>query len=115
MIIDTSACKPVESKVIDKYFESLVNRFFKILPMRENGEASLETYMRSLQCELLGCKNLISLFKESDSYISLLSILQYLVDTPECPVADVKREVFKAISICNRIRQSLDDKEADAR
>lgn len=111
MNIDTSARQPVDSKIIQNYLKSLINRFFKILPMRENGEASLEVYMRSLQCELLGCQSLMPIFGENDSYISLLSILQFLSDTPDCPIAEVKREVFRAISICNKLRASLIEEE----
>ena len=36
--------------------------------------------------------------------MTLISILQYLIDTPDCPVQDVKREVFRAISICNKLK-----------
>ena len=37
-------------------------------------------------------------------YVSLLAILQYLIDNPETSVHTVKREVFRAISICNKLR-----------
>ena len=37
-------------------------------------------------------------------YMTLLSILQYMIDNPECSVTSVKREVFRAISIINKIK-----------
>lgn len=102
--IMTSADKPVASALLRNYFHNLVNQFFKILPMRENGEASLYTYMKSLQSELLGCKEFIPDIRENSSYLTLLAILQYLGDNPACSVAEVKREVFRAISICNKLK-----------
>lgn len=110
-----STQRNIGSTSISAYIESLVNRFFKILPMRENGEATLDVYMRGLQCELLGCQNLMPMFSENDAYISLLSILQFLIDNPECPVAEVKREVFAAISICKKMTQLLNPEGAESK
>ena len=100
----TSVGEPVTSDLLRNYFRNLVNQFFKILPMRENEEKSLGVYMKSLQAELLGCKALIPEIRNNSLYLTLLSILQYLIDTPECAVSEVKREVFRAISICNKIK-----------
>ena len=36
--------------------------------------------------------------------MTLLSMLQYMIDRPDCPVSEVRREVFRAISICNRLK-----------
>ena len=91
-------------QLLHNYFKTLVNQFFKILPIREQNEESLTTYMQSLQAELLGCKGLVSAIQNDASYLTLLSILQYLIDNPECTVREVKREVFRAISICNKLK-----------
>lgn len=104
MIIETIAGKPTDAKLLYNYFKTLVNQFFKILPIRENEEASLPTYMRSLQVELLGCKEFIPLLCEDAAYLTLLGILQYLIDNPQCTVREVRREVFRAISVCNKLK-----------
>lgn len=104
MMVETTAGEPIESEILHNYFRKLVNHFFKILPIREQNEESLTTYMQSLQAELLGCKGLISAIQNDASYLTLLSILQYLIDNPECTVKEVKREVFRAISICNQLK-----------
>lgn len=111
MMIDTVTGKPIQKKLLRNYFKNLVNQFFKILPIRESGEDSLTTYMQSLQAELLGCKSLIGELQNDASYLTLLAILQYLIDNPECSVGVVKREVFKAISICNRLKAQCYEKE----
>ena len=111
MTIDTAAGIPVTAELLQNYFTRLVNQFFKILPIRESGEESLTTYMKSLQAELLGCKSLIEGLQNDASYLTLLAILQYLIDHPECSVGVVKREVFQAISICNRLKAQCYEKE----
>lgn len=104
MTIQTTAGIPMNATMLSGYMRSLVNRFFKILPIKESGEDSLETYMRSLQSELLGCKELIVAIHEDCEFVSLLNILQYLIDNPECSLVIVRREVFRAISICNKLK-----------
>ena len=104
MMVETTAGTPIDAEVLHNYFRNLVNHFFKILPIREQNEESLTIYMQSLQAELLGCKGLVSAVQNDASYLTLLSILQYLIDNPECTVREVKREVFRAISICNKLK-----------
>lgn len=104
MMINTSTGCQIDTNFLYIYFKNLVNNFFKILPMRENQEISLPIYMRSLQIELLGCKEFIEIIKYDSLFITLLSILQYLIDNPNCPVCEVKREVFRAISICEKLK-----------
>lgn len=104
MMVQTTTGVCIDAKMLGGYLRSLVNRFFKILPIKEDGEESLETYMRSLQAELLGCKELIAAINGDPLFMSLLNILQYLIDNPECSQPVVKREVFRAISICNKLK-----------
>ena len=55
-MINTSTGLLIEDKYILDYFEHLVDRFYKILPIREEGMSdTLPKYMRSLQIELIGC------------------------------------------------------------
>lgn len=104
MTIDTRAGVSIDAGILHNYFKRLVNQFFKILPMRENSEETLTTYMQSLQTELLGCQSFIVAIHNDSDYLTMLSILQYLIDHPDCSVSKVKREVFRAISICNKLR-----------
>ena len=113
MMIKTTAGVPMDAMILKNYFRTLINLFFKILPIWESGESSLETYMKSLQAELLGCKELIEAIHSDPLFLSLISILQYLIDTPSIEVSVVKREVFRAISICNKLkaRYAVDESE----
>lgn len=104
MMIQTKAGVQMDAVVLNNYFRALINLFFKILPIWESGESSLDTYMRSLQAELLGCKELVEAIHEDPLLLSLVSILQYLIDNPSLEISTVKREVFRAISICNKLK-----------
>jgi hypothetical protein len=60
--------------------------------------------MESLQAEVLGCEALVETIKADSMFLSLVSILQYLIDHTESEVIVFRREVFKAISICNKLK-----------
>lgn len=104
MKIDTSANIPLDSELMSNYFDSLVNRFFKILPIKEQNCESLDIYLVTFQHELIGCKSLITAINNDALFLSLISCLQYLIDHPECSVKTVRRYVFNAISICNKLK-----------
>ena len=93
----------ISDQMFDKKMACFVNQFYKILPIKESGEPSLTQYMRSLQREMLGCKGLITALDNDAQYLSLLSILEYLIDN-DCDVATVKSDVFRAIGIIKRMR-----------
>lgn len=97
----------ISDELLGNYIDSLVNCFFKILPMRENGEASLALYLEGLRREMLGCGNLIPALKNEAMYLTLLSILQSFIDNPDMDIPDVKRDVFRAISVCNKLRKNV--------
>lgn len=103
MTIETVGNAQIDRSLLRKYFKSLINSFFKILPMREANEPTLQTYMCSLRAELLGCQNLIPDLSNHTSYLTLLSVLQYLIDNYDEAVPVVKREVFRAINICSKL------------
>ncbi len=104
MMIQTKIGVPMDAEILYNYLCNLVNLFFKILPIRESGESSLGTYMQSLQAELIGCKELITAIHYDSQFLSLICILQNLIDNPTLDIPSVKREVFRAISICNKLK-----------
>ena len=104
MIIETSAGVTLSATFISNYFKNLINQFFKILPLWESSEPTLPKYIRSLQIELLGYKELILSVKNDSQMLSLVAVLQYLLDNPATDITTVKSEVFKAISICSKLQ-----------
>ena len=104
MIPPTSNQNVISDELLHNYFKRLVNSFFKILPMRENGEQSLGTYLVTLQQELMGCGSFVPQMDKDPSFLTLLSILQFMIDNPNIPVVDIRRDVFNAITVCNELR-----------
>jgi hypothetical protein len=100
----------ITDRMVDNYLSGLVNKFFKILPMKETGEPSLNEYMSSLKIELSGCKDIVAKLDDDAMWLTLISILQYMIEN-ECDVKVVKREVFKAISLCKKMRATYAEKE----
>lgn len=96
--------------MFSNYLRALVGQFYKILPIKESGEPSLGKYMESLQRELLGCHSLIVALENDDLFLSLLSILQYLIEN-DCDTKIVKSEVFKAITICKKLQKRYENEE----
>ena len=109
--LQTSAGLPLCLSISEKYFCSLVDRFFKILPIREKEEESLPIYLQSLQLELIGCQKLIVELKDCGILISLLSILQFFIDNPSSQISVYRREVFRAIGLCNKLKTEYTGKE----
>lgn len=104
-MITTTVDASISEELVCNYFKTLVNRFFKILPMREENEPSLPIYMKSLRSELIGCSDIIVMMDYDPRILTLISTLQYLIQNPDCPVKDVRREVFKSIGICEELHK----------
>lgn len=102
--MNTTNGHEIPDKIVENYLTTLINKFFKILPLKEHEEPSLKDYMSSLQFELIGSQSLITAFHYDSRYLSLIAILQYMINNP-CGVADVKRQVFSAISICKKLKE----------
>lgn len=102
--MNTSTGLGIPNKVVSNYISSLVGRFYKILPIKESGVDSLALYIQSFQRELIGCKRLITEIDNDESFLVLLSILQYLSDN-DCSLSIVKAEVFKAINVCKKLQR----------
>ena len=105
----TDVTAGMDARLLRNYTQSLVNRCFKILPMREKDEASLPSYLDSLDAELLGCMSLASSVNYDPAFAGLMSIIRFLRDHPECQVSEVKRYVFKAISLCNKLTSLVEE------
>lgn len=103
MNFETAAGGRVDSAMVRNYFRNLVDRFFKILPVWESGDGSVAIYMESLRSELMGCRSLILAINSDGEYLSLISMLQDLIDHPEYEHDKVRRVVFNSISICNKL------------
>ena len=94
----------ISDKMVTRKLGNYVNQFYKILPIKESGETTLNNYMKSLMREMLGCKKLICALNDDPQYLTLLAILQHHIDE-DCDVATVKSDVFKAINIIKSMQK----------
>lgn len=86
----------------ERYFNFLVGKMYKILPMKEENCETLHQYIESLQVELIGNGDLVNILVEEPMFISLLNIIQFFISN-EFNVRVCKREVFRAISLIEQI------------
>lgn len=105
----------IANELFESYLDSLVGRFYKILPMKESDSDTLETYLHSLQSELIGSKRLVLFLNNDAQFMSLINTLQFFIDN-EYDVKTCKREIMKCISISKKLKEkylNLNEKAGD--
>lgn len=80
------------------YFDFLIDRVWKILPMREEGNTDLKKYMESLQRELIGNLHLVEELKYDGDFIKIMNKIEFLINE-EYTHEICRKEVFESISI----------------
>lgn len=85
-----------------QYFNQLVGKTFKILPLFEEHNPTLVSYIKSYQCELIGNTFLFDFLKNEPKFITLLTTIEYLASA-EYNHETCKREVLKCTNIINDI------------
>ena len=110
MRVETSTGVSIDAESVRNYFHTLINKFFKILPLYEDKEETLCEYMRNLQIELIGCKSFITELEHDARYISMLSVLEQLIGLhSHCGFTiehrKIKKSVFQAISFCEELEE----------
>lgn len=87
-----------------KYFEFLINKTYKILPLKEENSDTLKAYLESYLRELIGNKDLVSVLVNEPRFITVLNTMQFLI-SEEYSTKVCKREVFKCIHILEKINE----------
>ena len=93
-------------KALKSYLHNLVNKVYKIMTMKEEKCETLNSYLLSLQNELIGCYKLWLILEDNPQFLAVINIIKYL-STEEYDEATCKREVFKAIHLIEKIDKSL--------
>jgi hypothetical protein len=87
-----------------RYFEFLINKTYKILPLKEEKSDTLKSYLESYQRELIGNMDLVPMLVNEPKFITVLSTMQFLI-SEEYSDKICKREVFKCIRILEEINE----------
>ena len=85
-----------------RYFEFLINKTYKILPLKEEKSDTLKSYLESFQRELIGNMDLVSVLVDEPRFVSVLNTMQFLI-SEEYSDKICKKEVFKCIRILEEI------------
>ncbi len=103
-----------ENKAIANYFNSLLGRVFKILPLYENLESRkyLFKYIQSLLYEFEGLPDYMNNIKASTDFIIIYSTLEEISNESlfDDDNSDfIKSEIFKCINLIKRILKNVGD------
>lgn len=105
----------MKSEIFANFTELLVPRFFKILPLFEEKNEGLQSYVESLVFEMHGLYWTIEEIQANGNYLSLLSTLESICD--EISICDensqsiIKREVFRSIEIIKQLKPTVESGE----
>lgn len=109
MIIKTKYGAKISNEVLVEYFQNLINKIFKLLPLHEENVQTLDTYLYSLLCELAGGNRLII---DDKYFIELLNNLENLQDIKN-EYKIYRSQIFKCINICKKIIENLNTEGVD--
>lgn len=98
----------IDDKAIVRYLNNTVNKVFKILPLYEEENSTLDSYVESLILELRG---FVATYGSVGivEYISIISTLEGVQEiiSEKDNQPTVKREVFKCIETIKRIEEII--------
>jgi hypothetical protein len=86
------------------YFNFLINKTYKILPLKEENSTTLKSYLESFQRELIGNKNLVESLVNEPQFVTVLNTIQFLISEDYSSVI-CRKEVFKCIHILENIQK----------
>lgn len=84
------------------YFNFLIGKVWKILPMTEESDHNLKQYMEGLQRELIGNLNLVEDLKCDGYFVTLLNKIEFLINE-EYDHYICRKEVFECIDLIKKI------------
>lgn len=91
---------------VASYFRGLVGKIFKILPMYEEDNATLNVYLRSLMLEVSGGQRILN---NDELMFELIVNLEAVLLTNNHK--ELRSQVFKCTNICNQLIDKYDKKE----
>lgn len=96
----------VPTRYVREYIGTLINKTYKILPLKEEKSATLGKYFDSYLRELVGWTMLFPGYGHEAKIVCVLSTITYLAKN-ECDYEKLRREVFKCIHILQDVQKSL--------
>lgn len=92
----------ISNELLSEYFEYLIGKFYKILPMKESEISTLNVYCDLLLYELAGGQ---SILMNDALFVELIFNLESLVSTNDKKI--YKPLIFKCTNLCKVISAKL--------
>lgn len=92
----------IPDKAMINYLRTLIDKVYKILPMKEENSETLHCYLTGLTHEMVGYYQLCYDLVDEPRFLSVVNIVKYL-ENNDFDTATCKREVFKAIRLIQNI------------
>lgn len=111
-MIETKYCA-IPNLYLANYFNMLVGKIWKILPMGEENNKHLKSYMESLQRELIGNMNLVETLKYDSYFVTLLNKIEFMINS-DYNHEICRKEVFECIELVKKIKAKYFEERGDA-
>ena len=98
----------MDDSLVDQYLERLKSRVFKILPLIEEKNEGIYSYVDSLIFELYGLQYVVKGMPNSSNYITILSTLESISDELIMKEKDFKflrSEILRLVGIVNKLQK----------
>lgn len=92
----------VNNTAFNEYIDVVVGKIFKLLPLREEKNMTLDKYHSSLMADVLGNKTLFELEQEKDM-ICLLVSLEGLITIHDMEL--YRGKVFECINLAKKLKK----------
>lgn len=104
----TTKYNPLPSELCADYFDKLVNRVYKLLPLKEENSDTIDTYIKDLLFELTGNNEVIISLKNDGSFLSIIGRIEKL--QTESDIKTYRREVFNCIQNVTRLKRKYSER-----
>jgi CTP:phosphocholine cytidylyltransferase-like protein len=99
--MQTKYNKVVDDSFAKAYLEKLVDKIFKLLPLREEKNENLHKYHESIMVELVGFADLFVEIKNKSEFVSMMASLEGLMKIEDMSL--YRRKVFECINLCKKV------------
>ena len=92
----------MKAEITNLYLKTMIGSIYKILPMYDDNNVTLQDYLDSLYVQLVGASEFYDELKYNQRFYSIINIIQYF-RTNEFDKKICKREVLKCTNILDKL------------
>ena len=87
------------------YLTKLIDRIYKIIPLKEENSPTIRVYMRSLISEMLSNSELINSLDYDSRLMIIISILNSVIDSDDHN--KYRKDIFKCINYIEQLKRVI--------